>query len=94
METKKIIDELIEVLDIEKIHKTMVFLEWKWADSSDNSFDVPTKKAIEKTAKYLINKALNSKDKNATIGTGGLVVEKTGKDIKIRFELTSHWVTI
>jgi hypothetical protein len=53
----KMVDEIMKGFDFNKVHKTMVSLNWKWADS----FEVPSYREMKETAEHLLREAAKSR---------------------------------
>ena len=71
----------MDFLDFEKIHKTMLYLNWTWHNTG-----VPEIYEIRQFVRKLINELI---DKNLReIQCGGFHIYKRDKDIVITFELT------
>jgi hypothetical protein len=73
----KMVNEIIEGFDFDKVHKTMVELNWTWAES----FMPPSIEEMKDTAEYLLREAAKSRlsddymeihhSSPITVGTGG-----------------------
>ena len=63
----ELFDEILENFDWERVHKTMVFLDWDWYDKKGSK--VPTIGSIIKKAKELCLSAYNSNVDS--VATGG-----------------------
>lgn len=63
------IDKVIERFDFEKVHKTMVALNWTWRDEG-----VPTIKSMKETARKLLQNAAINEFGN--IFTGGFYAKR------------------
>lgn len=50
----KMVDEIMESFNFDKVYKAMVALDWKWACSEEG---VPTIKELKETAEYLLRGA-------------------------------------
>lgn len=93
---EKDIQEIMDEFNWERVHKTMLFLNWQWWDTG-----VPTTEQLKKRARTFLGEAINSvltsdkKKYKYLTGTGGLVAEaRRYKDedkiyIKLEFILTS-----
>jgi hypothetical protein len=94
MDKNKAIENILENLDFDKIHKVMTFLDWKWFESEE----VPTiGKIVTNVQKHLsrtIDEALEARE-DKTIKTGGFAYYATLDDkkeldyVQVIFELTS-----
>lgn len=84
---EKIKDEIFEILDFDKIHKTMVELNWEWFDVG-----IPTVNQLKDALFELMSEAWG---RRLSIGTGGFFVRYWPKDedgvegLEVTFELTS-----
>lgn len=84
---EKIKDEILEMIDFDKIHETMTFLNWKWFDVG-----IPT---IEQLKKRLIELMSEAWESQKSIATGGFNVKYWPKDeegvegLDVFFELTN-----
>ena len=82
------IDEIMDSFDFERVHATMLALNWKWAFLSST----PTLKEIMTNAKEQLTKAYNSPLKKYTSGYGGFVVKKRKWGLSLAFEV-ANWDT-
>lgn len=89
------IDEIIENFDWGKVHKTMEFLDWKWA-TTDN--EVPTIGQLVNSSHRLLLEAYEGalrEKMDFSIATGGFRAkalvneEKEIFELQLAFELTS-----
>ena len=96
LDKQKAINNIIENFNWEKVHKTMVALNWTWWDSEN---EVPTIGALFKCATELLHGAYNGAEKEKSTyinATGGfrataIVDEETKEIIELRlaFEVCS-----
>lgn len=87
----KATDEIIKHFDFEKVHKTMVTLNWTWQDSPEP----PTIGELVLTAQELLTDLV---EKNHTaIGTGGFMAYRNEtadeRTIGLRFDVTDMEVS-
>jgi len=66
---ERVVSEVLDMFNFEKVHKTMVFLDWKW-----KSGYVPTVEELRKQAKILMFEILESE--SMILSTGGFTVVK------------------
>jgi len=66
---EKVVSEVLDVFNFEKVHKTMVFLDWKW-----KSGNVPTVEELHEQAEMLVRESLESE--SMILSTGGFTVVK------------------
>lgn len=71
---QKMIEEIINYTDFEKIHKAMEALDWGWATVNDK---VPTEEELKEQAKSLLFESL---EKKCNVATGGFWVEYLAPD--------------
>lgn len=64
-----IIDDVIEKFNFEKVHVTMVALDWAWQTTEGNGLAVPSVAKLKARARYLLREAINHK----CVATGGFV---------------------
>ena len=84
---EKMLDSIMDNFDFEKVHDTMLALDWRWASIGD----VPTVEEIEDEAARLLWDVVNADDYDV-IATGGLEASKDFSDyndpfIQLRFTL-------
>ena len=75
---EKMIEEILDLTDFDKIQRVMIFLNWKWANNNggENS-EIPSTYRIIKNAKGLLTRVCE--EDLYTIGSGGLkAVRHTG----------------
>lgn len=94
MNKEKAVEDILENLDFDKIHKVMTFLDWKWFDSEE----VPTIGKICTTVQKNLSKTIDEaveKGENRTTKTGGFAYyvdlneEKELDYVQVIFELTN-----
>ena len=83
MEKQKIIDEFMDFLNFEKIHKTMVALDWRWTPINA----VPEIYEIRQFFRELLNTLLDE-NLNA-IECGGFRIWRENKTLKAAFQVNS-----
>jgi hypothetical protein len=82
----KIIDEIMDEFDFEKVHRTMKALEWTWYGSDG----VPTIGDLRRTARELLQELI--KHNYHCVGTGGLFAYRIADTVGLRFEVASFEV--
>ena len=65
------LDNIMDNFDFDQVHKVMVFLNWKWANSN-GSLGVPEKYELRSEARRLLKMAIEEK---TTVSTGGFLAE-------------------
>jgi hypothetical protein len=89
---EKQIEDALEFIEIDTIHKAMHRLDWEWHPEKE----VPTKRRIRETLEYLLNCVLASVHKNPDsspgASTGGFFVSWNGgtKLLTVHFSV-SHY---
>jgi len=98
------IDSIMDTFDFAKCQKVMEFLDWKWAldpvatvrasiysNDTEVFYAVPTESQIRKSARQLMNHAVNEykKDKGSAtfISSGGLAVSIIRDRLMLSFEI-------
>ena len=66
---KQAIEDILQDFDFERVYAAMEALEWTWFDSKGKTSSI---KALKKTAKEVLENAVNEK---TTISTGGFHAE-------------------
>lgn len=91
MNKQIIIDEIMDFLDFEKIHRVMEALNWGWVDTEG---EVPEVWEIRQFLRKLLNKFIDSN--LDLLESGGFVITKIetedGEAIKVIFNVES-WET-
>ena len=82
----KIIDEILDEFDFERVHQTMKALNWTWHDTDG----VPTIGDLRRQARTLLQELL--KHNYYCTGTGGLFAYRIADTVGLRFEVTSYEV--
>ena len=83
-----LIDEIMDNFDFERVHKTMIALNWGWADKDDYELlSIPEMYELKSHARKLLKASM---EENMCIGTGGFFVEKDGDYISLKF-VVSEW---
>jgi hypothetical protein len=93
---QKAIDDIVDNFDWEKVHKTMVALDWKWA-MEEGDTEIPSVGQLFRCAVGLLHDAYDGAEKNQinySVRTGGfharaLVDEKEIYELKLIFEVCS-----
>ena len=84
------VDNTMDNFDFDTVHKTMVFLNWKWANMN-GGLEIPEKYELRKEARRLLKTSIEEK---TTISTGGFYAEYTedeeGGWLDLKFVL-SDW---
>ena len=70
------LDNIMDSFDFDKVHKVMVFLNWKWANGN-GGLEVPEKYELRSEARRLLKMAIEEK---TTVSTGGFIAEYTEKE--------------
>ena len=83
---QEIIDEIMDNFDFEKVHKTMIALNWGWADS-DGGLSIPDLSDIKKSARCRLKTAM---EENVSCASGGFFVEKEDDYISLKF-VVAEW---
>jgi hypothetical protein len=65
------LDNIMDSFDFDKVHKVMVFLNWKWANM-DGGIEIPEKYELRSEARRLLKMAIEEK---TTVSTGGFLAE-------------------
>lgn len=76
---EQLIDDVLYCLDFEKIHQTMLHLDWKWMGV------LPSKRQIMKMAEKLLYTLLNEESTN--ISCGGFFADFDGRQLRIAFSV-------
>ena len=64
----KLIEDLLECFNFEKVQIAMTALDWKWANvMEDGSLTVPTIERMKRSCRNLLYRSINDK----SVGTGG-----------------------
>jgi hypothetical protein len=82
----KIIDEILDEFDFERVHQTMKALNWTWVDTDG----VPTIGDLRRQARELLQDLL--KHNHHCVGTGGLFAYRIADTVGLRFEVTHYEV--
>ena len=93
------IKEILECINIKRIHKTMKFLNWKWAHDGDSTTYsmVPSETHIRHVATSLLldayERSLKNNNDGVTLGTGGFEAYCNIKEdvMSLKFILT-EWI--
>lgn len=86
MNKQDIIDEIMDYLNFEKIHKTMQILNWTWL--IDEQFQIPSIPQIRRFLRKQLNTFLNENLK--FISCGGFEIFKIEEDIHVVFAITDY----
>jgi hypothetical protein len=79
------IEEIIENMDWEKIHRTMTYLNWQWRDDGVPSIG----KLVNEASRLLREVDQPANGGYARQGTGGLYATNTGYTLNLEFVLNS-----
>ena len=83
---------LIDHFDFDKVHRTMIALDWKWQhieDQTDPTSRVPTIERMKESARYLLLKAGSHKD--SYWATGGFHAQRfKNGNLQLQFVLTEY----
>ena len=58
---EKMIDEVIDRFNFERVHITMQALDWQWCSTEGNGHTVPTIERLKSTARHLLRESINNK---------------------------------
>lgn len=83
MSDQEIIDEIMDFLDFEKIHKTMEALNWYWADVDGIPEIYEIRHFLRKLLKEFLDENLSESS------CGGFRIWKSQNTVNISFEITS-----
>lgn len=91
---QKIIEEIIDCTDFEKIHKAMKALDWIWATTEGR---VPTEEELKEQARKLLKETFERKCDVATGGFWTKYMEADeygdeGASLSFRIDNTSVWI--
>lgn len=88
MNKQQIIDEFMDHIDFEKIHRVMQSLDWSWQGTRG----VPELYEIRQFLRKLLNEFI---DRNLDgIRCGGFCIQKEGDIIRVSFEVNSWEVDL
>ena len=88
-EQQKLVNEIMDWFDFEKVHRTMKFLRWKW-DSSEEG--IPCIGEIRESSRRLLTQAVLN---NTNTSSGGLVVTYEPNENYLRLQFViSEWESI
>ncbi len=79
---QKLIDDIMDWFDFEKVGKVMRFLKWKWVTAEEG---VPIVPEIRQSARRMLKEAIQ---KQTTIGFGGLKATYVDGYLKLEFILS------
>ena len=82
------IDDIMDNFDFAKVRECMELLNWKWVNHDDGGFEVPKTSIIKKTARRLMQEAMDSSKASYSVGTGGFQVDKTTEENKVYLSLS------
>jgi len=86
--TNPAIDEILANFDFEKVHRVMVFLDWRWIGT--DGWKVPSVKRLQAAAAHhLASLASLDPGASAMSGAGGLRAERQGDRYELCFVLTN-----
>lgn len=89
---KQMVDEIIKNFDFEKVHRVMVFLDWRWGGYTGDPNDrgkVPTMDELKKAARDRCEEAL----KFGTSVTGGFHASYEYGELSLKFALDTWEVS-
>ena len=85
---QEIVDEIMDNFDFERVHKTMIALNWGWVDKDDcELFSTPEVYELKSHARKLLKRSIENKE---SIKTGGFGVDKDGDYISLKF-IVAEW---
>lgn len=95
MTNQEIIDEVMDFMDFDKIHRVMEFLDWKWA-MSDSELRIPEVFEIRRFLRSLLNQFIN--ENLRTLEQGGFRISKVKYEdesiIKVDFVIETLEINI
>lgn len=85
---KRLISDVMENFDFEKVQRTMNFLDWKWY-IGNGAKTVPSVWRLMKKAEYLLNQCAEKYGEQEfyQCGSGGLTASLDGNNISLLFIL-------
>lgn len=84
------IDEIMDSFDFERVHKTMVALDWGWA-TDEMTIEVPDIKRIRSEARSMMKRCLETCTEEGTgVGTGGFTAMFHGDGLTLRFVVEDY----
>jgi len=88
-EQQKLVNEIMDWFDFEKVHRVMKFLRWKW-DSAEEG--IPSIGEIRESSRKLLTQAVLN---NTNISSGGLVITYEPNENYLRLQfIISEWESI
>lgn len=91
MTNQEIIDEVMDNMDFDKIHRVMEYLNWQWADG-EGGFEVPDVPRIRKFCRSLIKNLLE--ENLQSIESGGFLVYKDQyNSIRVLFTIETYTIS-
>lgn len=81
MEKQKIIDEVMDFLDFDKIHKVMLLLNWSWARYNQVPETYEIRQFLRELLHEFIDQELNE------LQCGGFCIRKYNEGIRVSFEI-------
>jgi len=64
---EKLIDNVIETFNFERVHIAMTALDWQWQTTEGNGHAIPSIIRLKAMARHLLREAINNK----VVGSGG-----------------------
>lgn len=82
------VDNIMDWFDFDRVHKTMVALDWQWFTADDG---IPSTSELRKLARELLWLVLeNEHDDKYTIAAGGFQASYENEVLSLKF-IVSHW---
>lgn len=85
---RKAIDEILAGFDFQRVHKTMRFLDWRWA--SVNHGGTPTLFELKTEAERILTITAQVEEDTWFCQTGGFKATKDGNSLTLEF-IVSEW---
>ena len=84
---EKMIADVMEHFDFDKVRKVMLHLDWKW-DIGEGEMTVPSTYRLTKKAESLLRRVATSDEEEPRIcSTGGFIAEMVDGTLSLRFVL-------
>jgi uncharacterized protein (UPF0128 family) len=64
---EKLIDDVIETFNFERVHIAMTALDWQWQTTNGNGYELPSIARLKAMARVLLRESINNK----CVGSGG-----------------------
>jgi hypothetical protein len=73
---ESMIDEIIDKFNFERVYIAMSALDWQWATTAGNGYEIPTLPRLKAMARVLLRECITEKQ----VGSGGFVATYHPKD--------------